>query len=40
MKGREEQGLYLQSLSGGSRVGESVILFEQFIGIPKLVPVN
>lgn len=28
------------SLSGGSRVGENVILFEQFAGILKLVPVN
>lgn len=40
MQGQEEQGLCLQSLSGGSRVGENVILFEQFAGISKLVPVN
>lgn len=38
--GPEEQGWCVQSLSGGSRVGENVILSEQFAGILKLVPVN
>lgn len=39
-QGPEEQGLCVQSLSGGSRVGENVILPEQLTGISKLVPVN
>lgn len=40
VQGWEEQGLCIQTLSGGSRVGENVILFEQFAGISKLIPVN
>lgn len=36
--GPEEQGSCVQSLSGGSKVGENV--FELFSGISKLIPVN
>lgn len=38
--GSEEQGSCVQSLRGGSKVGENVIVFELFSGISKLIPVN
>lgn len=38
--GGSRVGVHRAYVCGGSRVGENVILFQQFAGISKLVPVN